>query len=267
MRMCSLASGSNGNSIFAGSDTTSILIDAGVSGKKIEQGLNSFGFTSADVDAVFITHEHSDHIKCLGVFARKYGKPIYATRKTWNAILNNPGLKAGKIPEGLYHEIRADEPVTVGDLSVKPFSISHDAADPVGYRVENGGKSCAVATDMGCYSQYTLNHLRHLDAILLEANHDVNMLEAGRYPYPLKMRILSDKGHLSNETCGQLLSEILHDDMKYIMLGHLSAENNYPQLAYETVSAEVTMGDNPYTARDFPIEVAKRGDAGQELEW
>ncbi|HAJ73384.1 MAG TPA: ribonuclease Z [Lachnospiraceae bacterium] len=265
MRLCSIASGSNGNCIYAGSDSTSVLIDAGISGKRIEQGLNSFGCTGRDVDAVFLTHEHSDHIRGLGVIARRWKVPIYATRGTYEAMLDAPGI--GKIPDGLFHEIIPDVPVMIGDVTIEPFSISHDAADPVGYRMSSGGKSAAVATDMGTYSDYTIRHLQGLDVLLLEANHDVHMLEAGRYPYYLKRRILSDKGHLSNEASGQLLCEVLHDDMKAIILGHLSGENNYPALAYETVSAEVTMGDNPYRSKDFAISVARRDCGGELIEF
>lgn len=267
MRFCSLASGSNGNSIFVGSEHTSILIDTGISGKRIEEGLNSFGFTSGDIDGVLLTHEHIDHISGLGVFARRYHKKIYATSGTWKAIGKRKGSRLGEIPEDLFCEIHADERVRIGDLSIDPFRISHDAAEPVGYRIESGGKSCAVATDMGTYTPYTLQHLTHLDAVLLEANHDVNMLEAGRYPYPLKQRILSEYGHLSNVDCGRLLSDILHENLRYILLGHLSAENNYPALAMETVAAEVSLGDSPWRLKDFSVEIAERGKAGREEEW
>lgn len=265
MRLCSLASGSSGNCIFAGSEKTSLLVDAGISGKKVEEGLNTYGFTGKDIDAVLVTHEHSDHIRGLGVLARKYGLPIYATKETIEAILGMSSV--GKIPKELFHEVYPDREVQIGDMRIEPFSISHDAANPVGYRMKAGNRTAAVATDMGTYSAYTIQHLQYLDAILLEANHDVHMLEVGRYPYNLKMRIMSDKGHLSNEASGQLLGEILHDRMKYIFLGHLSKENNYPQLAFETVCTEVTMGDNPYRSGDFPIEVARRDAVGQMVEF
>ena len=146
----------------------------------------------------------------------------------------------------------------MGDLTVKPFRVDHDAANPVAYRIQNDRKSVAVATDMGHYSQYTIDHLQGLDAILLESNHDVRMLETGPYPYYLKRRILGDHGHLSNENAGRLLSCILHDNIKKILLGHLSKENNYEELAYETVRLEITQGDCPYKASDFSISVASR---------
>ncbi len=265
MRLCSIASGSSGNCIYAGSDKTSLLVDAGISGKRIEQGLHTAGMTGKDMDGVLVTHEHSDHIKGLGVLARKHGIPIYATRETYQEILACPSI--GKIPEGLYHEVRPDQPFAIGDLEIEPFSISHDAANPVGYRINHQGHSAAVATDLGVYDTYIVNHLQNLDVLLLEANHDVHMLEVGVYPYYLKQRILSNRGHLSNEMAGQLLCQVLHDGMKRILLGHLSKENNYPALAYETVCAEVTMGDNPYRSGDFYISVAKREEASEVIEF
>ena len=265
MKMCSIASGSSGNCIFAGSERTALLFDVGLSGKRVEQGLNSFGYTGHDIDAIFISHEHSDHIRGLGVLARKLGVPIYATPGTIREIRKCGSL--GAIPGELFREVLPDVQVQIGDMTVEPFSVSHDAAEPVAYRVSSGGKSAAIATDMGTYTDYTIRHLQFADTILLEANHDVRMLEMGRYPYPLKQRILSDHGHLSNESSGQLLCEILHDGLKHILLGHLSAENNYPALAYETVCAEVTMGSNPWKASDFPIEVARRDQTGNLLEF
>ena len=256
MRLCSIASGSSGNCIYVGNNNTHLLIDAGISGKRVEQGVNELQLSSRDIDGILITHEHTDHIQGLGVLARRYGIPLYMTGGTADAILR--GGKIGKIPEGLIHEICEDEPFFVKDLKICPFTIPHDAAQPVGYRLESGDKAVAVATDMGRYSEYIVDHLQNLDALLLEANHDVRMLQVGKYPYHLKQRILGDRGHLSNENAGRLLCRLLHDKLQGIFLGHLSQENNYEQLAYETVCAEITLGDNPYKSRDFRIEVAGR---------
>ncbi|HJB28370.1 MAG TPA: MBL fold metallo-hydrolase [Candidatus Blautia faecavium] len=256
MRLCSIASGSSGNCIYVGSDEAHVLVDVGISGKKIVEGLYSLDLSPGDIDGILITHEHSDHIKGLGVIARKYEIPIYATGGTVDAMSRMGSL--GKIPEGIFTEIREDEPFQIKDLSVNPFTIPHDAAQPVGYRFECGGHSVGIATDLGKYNEYIVDHLQKLDALLLEANHDIRMLQVGKYPYYLKQRILGDRGHLSNENAGRLLCRLLHDNLKAVFLGHLSKENNYEALAYETVCQEVTLGDNPYKSRDFKIQVAKR---------
>lgn len=256
MRLCSIASGSSGNCIYVGSDCAHVLIDAGISGRRVEAGLNSLELTGRDLDGILITHEHSDHIKGLGVLARKYNIPIYATGGTVDAMVRSGSL--GKIPEGIFREIREDEPFLIKDLVVNPFTIPHDAAQPVGYRLECGEHSVGIATDLGKYNEYIIENLQNLDALLLEANHDIRMLQVGRYPYYLKQRIMGDRGHLSNENAGQLLCRLLHDNLKAVFLGHLSKENNYEELAYETVCSEVTMGDNPYKSKDFKIQVAKR---------
>ena len=256
MDFFSVASGSSGNCICLGSDQCHVMIDAGISGKRIEEGMNTYDYTTSDMDGVLITHEHSDHIQGLGVVARKYGLPIYATKGTADAILQSSSV--GKIDPSLFHVIEAGKTFFIGNLEIYPMSISHDAADPVAYLVSDGRHRVGVVTDLGYYDADIVSHMEGLDALLLEANHDIHMLQVGAYPYPLKQRILGERGHLSNETSGQLLGQILHDGMQHIFLGHLSKENNYDELAYETVRLEISLGDNPYRGNDFPIEVAKR---------
>lgn len=256
MDFFSVASGSSGNCICLGSDQCHVMIDAGISGKRIEEGMNTYDYTTSDMDGVLITHEHSDHIQGLGVVARKYGLPIYATKGTADAILQSSSV--GKIDPSLFHVIEAGKTFFIGNLEIYPMSISHDAADPVAYLVSDGRHRVGAVTDLGYYDADIVSHMEGLDALLLEANHDIHMLQVGAYPYPLKQRILGERGHLSNETSGQLLGQILHDGMQHILLGHLSKENNYDELAYETVRLEISLGDNPYRGNDFPIEVAKR---------
>lgn len=265
MNLCSLASGSSGNCVYLGTESTGVLVDVGVSAKLAESGLHTIGRTLSDIDGILVTHEHSDHIRGIGVAARKLGVPIYATKGTICAMKRSTSL--GKIDESLYREIRADEPFSIGDMEILPLRTSHDAAEPVAYRVNAGKKSAAVVTDLGVFDGYIVSRLQGLDAVLLEANHDVRMLQAGIYPYYLKQRILGEHGHLSNENAGRLLCSILHDQLKHIYLGHLSKENNYEELAYETVRMEVTLGDNPYRAEDFRIVVAKRDGASEPAEF
>ena len=257
MDFFSIASGSSGNCIYVGTDRHSVLIDAGISCRRITEALHEIGRSVQDLTAILVTHEHSDHISGLGVLSRKAQVPVYATAGTIRQIMRYAPL--GKVDEDLFHPIDADQPFQVGDMEVEAFHISHDAAQPVAYRVDAGGKSAAVATDMGCFNRYTLNHLRNLDVLLVEANHDENMLQAGPYPYPLKRRILGEKGHLSNLSCAMLLSQVLNDHMKAAYLGHLSKTNNYAELAYETVISELEMDpDCPYKEGDIPIRVASR---------
>ncbi|WMC92630.1 MBL fold metallo-hydrolase [Kineothrix sp. MB12-C1] len=264
MRLCSIASGSSGNCIYVGSDTTHLLVDVGISGKRTKEGLENLGVKPEEIDGIFITHEHNDHISGLGVMARKYGIPIYGTRGTLQAIKNTSSV--GSIDTALFQEIEADNKVTVKDIVLNPMSISHDAAQPVAYRVCHGKQKLGIITDLGCYNDYTVECLRGMNVLLMEANHDVNMLQVGPYPYYLKKRILGDRGHLSNELCGRLLSRVLHDDMQKVILGHLSKENNLPELAYEAVRVELTMSDSGYKVGDFPIQVANRSEISELIE-
>ena len=264
MRLCSIASGSSGNCIYIGSDSTHILVDVGISGKRTEAGLKELELSMRDIDGIFITHEHTDHIAGLGVLSRKYEVPIYATRGTIEAIQKTSSV--GKIPEDLFHTVFPDEKLMIKDICCNPMRISHDAADPVAYRFAHGRKKAAIVTDLGNYNDYTVESLKGMDALLLEANHDIHMLEVGGYPYYLKQRILGDRGHLSNELSGRLLCDILHNNLQSVLLGHLSKENNYEELAYETVKLEVTLGQNPYKGDEIPIAVAKRDQVSAVIE-
>lgn len=256
MRLCSIASGSSGNCIYVGSDNTHLLVDTGISKKRIEDGLAALEINGTEINGIFITHEHIDHIQGLGVFCRKHHVPIYASKGTIEGICSCKST--GRMPEGLLHEIPKDEFFSIGDLKVKPFAISHDAKEPTGFRIEHNNKAVAVATDLGTYDDYIIENLKGLDAVLLEANHDTHMVEVGPYPYPLKQRVLGNKGHLSNELSGRLLCDILHDNLKCVLLGHLSKENNYAELAYETVKLEVTMSKTSFNGNDIPLMVADR---------
>lgn len=263
MRLCSIASGSSGNCIYVGSDTTHLLVDAGISGKKTEAGLAALELSGNDISGILITHEHGDHIAGLGVLSRKYHIPIYGTLKTLEAIRSISSM--GKIEEELWHPIDREEPFRIQDITVDPMAISHDSVDPVAYRFFHNGKKVAVATDMGTYDDYTVECLQGMDALLLEANHDIRMLQVGPYPYYLKQRVLGNRGHLSNEMSGKLLKAILHDGMQTVLLGHLSQENNIPELAYETVRLELSMGENGYQTCDLPIRVASRYEPSEVI--
>ncbi len=263
MELCSIASGSSGNCIYAGTENSHILVDAGISGKRIENGLNEIGLKTEEIQGILVTHEHVDHIRSLGVLARRYGIPVYATRGTLNWIFEHRAI--GKVDESLFHAIAPEQEFEIGDMTIRPIRTSHDAAEPVAYLMRQGEKTMAVLTDLGTYDDDLVAKLQGLDVLLLEANHDVHMLQAGSYPYYLKRRILGERGHLSNESSGQLLGRLLHDRFQKVVLGHLSKENNYPELAFEAVQLEVTMSDCPYCGSDFPIQVAKRDQVSEMI--
>ena len=260
MKLMSIASGSSGNCIFVGTENTSLLVDAGISKKKISEGLNSIDMDFRDIDGILITHEHIDHVKSLGIIARSFNIPIYATEDTCHAIGDISSL--GEYDKSLFHFVEPDSELTIGDIRVTPRSVWHDAADPVCYTFESGDKKISVATDLGDYDEYMINALKGSDALLLEANHDIRMLQVGPYPYSIKQRILGKRGHLSNEKSGKLLFDILNSHIKAVLLGHLSKDNNYPELAYETVKTE--LAGNPFTddVREFNLQVASRTTFG-----
>ncbi len=237
MNLYSIASGSSGNCIYVGNEDTNLLVDAGISGKRVIAGLTAMDINPEKLKGLLITHEHSDHIKGIGVLARKYKVPIYGTVETMNAMLHSSTV--GYIPEGLVRVIEPDVEFFIDDITINPFTISHDASNPVAYTFVHGDTKIGIATDMGTYNDYIISKLTGCNALLLEANHDVHMLQVGGYPYVLKKRILGDLGHLSNENSGRLICQIYHEGLKDIVLGHLSKENNYPDLAYETVKYEL----------------------------
>lgn len=265
MRMMPIASGSSGNCIYIGSNNTHVLIDTGVSRKRIEEGLHIAGLSLKDISAILVTHEHIDHIKGLGVISRKDSIPVYSTQGTIDGI--HAASSIGEVPEDLLNVLPADSDLVIHDLLIHSFHVSHDANDPVAYTVCCGNQKTAVVTDLGFYNDYVVDNLKESDMMLVEANHDINMLQIGSYPYYLKQRILGKKGHLSNESSGKLINDILNDKLEGIYLGHLSKENNYDRLAYETVRLEIDMSENEFHSKDFYIEVAKRSEPSSLFEY
>lgn len=231
MIFCSLYSGSSGNSIFVASEKAKVLIDAGLSGKSIESALKDIEQAPNELDGIFITHEHSDHVKGVGVLSRKYNIPVYANEKTWQGM----ATMIGKIkPENM--KIMNSKNIEIKDMFITSFNISHDANAPRGYTVVDAqNKKACIATDLGIFTDEVKENIIDGDVILLESNHDVEMLKFGPYPYVLKRRVLSDVGHLSNDACGNAIVQVMNHKQKRIVLGHLSNTNNYPDLAYQTV--------------------------------
>lgn len=240
MKFCSLYSGSSGNSIFVGSEKAKILIDAGLPGKKIDEALNYIGQNPSEIDGIFITHEHIDHIKGVGVLSRKYDIPIYAPHDTWVAMENT----IGKIKEHNIKVMDRRSTVSIKDIEIKSFIIPHDAAAPVGYTINLDKKQASVVTDFGTFTREIEDNIKNSDVILIESNYNPQMLDFGPYPYNLKQRIKDIHGHLSNEECGEAIVKILNNGLgKNIILGHLSNTNNTPELAELTVKDILTSND------------------------
>lgn len=225
---CILASGSKGNAIYFSNGPTSILIDAGLSGKEIEKRLASKGLSAGELDAIVVSHEHADHIKGVGVLSRRYHLPVYINRKTHRAA---PEL--GKISD--IRRFECGTAFSIDQLSIHPFSISHDANDPSGFTIGCNGIKIGLATDLGIATALVKRHLMDCQMLILEANHDPKMLEFGPYPWPLKQRIKSRIGHLSNSDTQSLIEELRHRRLKHIILAHLSETNNTPDKAASAV--------------------------------
>lgn len=227
-KFCNLYSGSSGNSSYIESDNAKILIDCGVSCKKLTEALSYLNVNLNDINAIILTHEHLDHVKGLQVTCKKYNIPIYANSGTFNGIKQN-------IPDENKVLFKTNEKFEINDLEIFPFAIPHDAADPCGFNISHNNKKISIATDIGHMNKFVIDKLYESSFVLLESNYEPEMLKCSKYPYLLKRRILGPKGHLSNEDAGLTIKTLVNSGISNIMLGHLSQQNNYPELAYKTV--------------------------------
>ncbi len=258
MIFCPLYSGSSGNCLFVQYGSTRLLIDAGRSGRMITDALKFIGVEPESISALLITHEHSDHIAGAGILARRYGFPVYATEKTWQAMDG----KLGSIPAGVRRVFDRESDFYLGDIGVEPFAIPHDAAEPCGFRLWGGGVSLATATDIGRYTESVHSAIAGSDLILLESNHDPDMLRSNpHYSMTLKKRILSGHGHLSNEDCAEAIVKLAEAGSRSIILGHLSGENNTPSLALTTSENRVEI-EGMRLGEDIRIDLAWRDRVG-----
>ncbi|MHC1785548.1 MAG: MBL fold metallo-hydrolase [Christensenellales bacterium] len=254
LTFCSLNSGSNGNATYVAAGNTRILIDAGLSGRSIVGALETIGVLPETLSGILVTHEHIDHIKGVGALSRKYHLPVYANAATWEKMARI----VGEVAAPLRRVFETDLDFYVGDLAVMPFSIPHDTVEPVAFRVYAGARSVAVATDMGHVTKRTLKHLAGTDLVLLESNHDIDMLTHNdRYPEQLKRRILGNRGHLSNLACADTLMRLYETGVSKALLGHLSQDNNTPELAMRTVS-ETLSHEGLRPGRDVLLEMTWR---------
>lgn len=254
LQFCSLYSGSSGNSFLVKSSNTNILIDSGVSTKKIIGGLASINMSIDDIGAILVTHEHIDHTKSLGMISSKYNIPVYANLETWDALngqkdkISNKNRKTFKVLEDF----------EIGDLKILPFNVPHDAANPCGFNIYNSGQKLSVATDLGHVDLKILKMLEGSSSILLEANYDPEVLKYSSYPYMLKRRIDGPTGHLSNKMSGDTICKLIQSGLTQALLVHLSKENNFPELAYKTVEEELL--SNNYSTANIDITVAPRNN-------
>ena len=261
LNFCSLYSGSSGNSLFVQTENTRILIDAGVSSKKIEEGLKSIDVEPSSIDAILVTHEHSDHIQGLGTFSKKFDTPIYANQET----IDNMQNQILKISEKNIKKFKVSDKFSIGDIDIKSFSIPHDAANPCGFNIFKENKKLSIATDIGHMDNKLIKNLEDSLFILLESNYDSEIIKYSRYPYSLKSRITGPLGHLSNDSAGKTISYLLKSGLKSAILGHLSKENNFPELAYKTVADQV-MEQNNFN-NSISLSVANRNSPGKLLEF
>ncbi len=229
-----MASGSKGNAVYISDGTTAVLFDAGLSGIDIERRLISRGLSPGTIDAIIVSHEHIDHIRGVGVLSRRYSIPVYMNAKTKAA--------AAPVIKTVHYEktFSCGRAFTINQLTIHPFSVCHDAMDPAGFTISHNSLKIGLATDLGIVTAMVKQHLKGCDALFLEANHDLKMLETGPYPWPVKQRIKSRDGHLSNEDSKNLLSELKHDRLKHVVLGHLSEINNTPEKALSHVGSALS---------------------------
>lgn len=249
---CSLYSGSSGNSLFVETQNTKLLIDAGVSSKKIETALNDINIDPSTLDGILVTHEHIDHVQGLGTLSKKFNLPVFVNQETLDAM---PKQK-DKIPENNIKTFKISDKFDIGDLEIKPFSIPHDATNPCGFNIWKNNKKISIATDIGHMTNPILKSLEESLFIMLEANYDPEVLRCSPYPFTLKSRIAGPTGHLPNEMAGKTISHLLKSGLKNAMLGHLSKQSNFPELAYKTVVDELI--SNNYNENCISLSVASR---------
>lgn len=256
LKYCSIGSGSSGNCHYVGYKDTNILIDAGLSGKRISKGLEDIDVDANKLRGIFVTHEHSDHIKGLGIISRKYDLPIYLNYRTWLALES----RIGKIKESNIMIFENNKCYDLGDMCIKPFPINHDAVDPVAFSIFNErDEKLSIATDTGHISDDMKANIFGSKLVVLESNYDKEMLLMGSYTYTLKKRVMSNTGHLSNEDAARFAVDLIKNGTEEILLAHLSRENNFPALAYET-SNHILTDNNIKIGRDVQLDVLMRDD-------
>lgn len=257
LNFCSLYSGSSGNCLYVESENTRLLIDAGVSLKKIETGLAQLEVSPTSIDGILVTHEHSDHIQSLGNLSKKFNLPVFANSETFDAMPK----QTDKISTENINKFKNKEKFSIKDIEITPFDIPHDAANPCGFNISSKDDKISIATDIGHITNEILKQLEGSKFILLESNYDTEVLKMSRYPFLLKQRIAGPNGHLSNDTASKVINYLIKSNLQTAMLGHLSKENNFPELAYQTVVNEILDSGNDVSKLN--LSVASRDSIGK----
>lgn len=256
LKFISFGSGSSGNCYFLYTETDSLMIDIGVGIRTLKKHFHNYGLKLEDVKNVLITHDHADHVKSVGSISNDYHLPIYATRKVHEGIERNYCVRKKIVPDYV-RVIEKDTPFTIGCFRITPFGVPHDSTDNVGYKIECEGVTFCLMTDVGHVTDEMRKIIGEANYLVLEANHDVEMLQRGPYPLYLKDRILGPNGHLSNNECGMTLAECATENLRHVWLCHLSEENNHPELARKTVE-QILRAHGIIAGKEFELEVLKR---------
>ena len=243
-----------GNCLYVESDNTKLLIDAGVSLKKKEKGLDTINVSPSSLDGILVTHEHSDHIQSLGNLSKKFNLPVFANSETFDAMPK----QTDKISTENINKFKIKQKFSINDIEITPFAIPHDAANPCGFNISCNDDKISIATDIGHMTNEILKQLEGSKFVLLESNYDTEVLKLSKYPFSLKQRIAGPNGHLSNEIASKVINYLLHDNVKTAMLGHLSKESNFPELAYQTVVNELINSNSDVSK--LSLSVASRNE-------
>ena len=256
LRFISFGSGSSGNCYLLYTDDDALLIDAGVGIRTLKKNFRDYGITLTQVHHLLITHDHADHIKCVGSISHDLHLPVYATEEVHRGIDRNYCVTR-KVDAVDRHIIEPGHTIEMGDFRVTPFSVPHDSSDNVGYMIEAGGVAFCIITDAGHITDEIASYIQQADYLVIEANHDREMLAAGPYPEHLKVRIASGTGHLNNNDCGEAIAQNMTERLRHVWLCHLSEENNHPELARKTVES-VLRSYGIVAGKDLQLEVLKR---------
>lgn len=260
LKFCSLYSGSTGNSLYIENNNTKILVDAGVSGKKIVEALDSINVKPEEIDAILVSHEHVDHIQSVGTFSKKFNTPVYANKNTWSKMEK----EINKINEDNICKFTTSQDFVIGDLVIHPFRTPHDAIESCGFNIFDGKTKMSIATDLGHITDEIQNRLNGSKFVLLESNYEPEVLRMCSYPHLLKNRIAGPNGHLSNNMAGETISKLIENGLTKVMLGHLSKESNFPEMAYATVLSELE--NRKFKKGTIDLSVASRFEPSKLIE-